>query len=171
MSNPRSPEEVVVSSPKLEMKETQHALPSLHSLDELMQHMTLRRWMPASPWDWPWWQGFRKAMESSRIPAVDVLDFDEEIKVRVEVPGVEKQDLKVSFTDDCLTIQGSVTTAHQSNDGRVRRCEICAGEFERSIPLSGGIDHEKVRASLRDGLLEITLPKSNGSRRHSVSLS
>lgn len=163
-------EEIPVSSPRSEAKEIRNLTTGLQSLDEFFRHMSPNRWLP-EPWDWPWWQGLRKVMESSRMPAIDVIDFDQEIKVRVEVPGVEKKNLKVSFTDDNLTIQGSVSSSRETMEGLIRRCEICTGEFERSIPLSGGLDHEKATASLRDGVLEITLPKSNGARRHSIKLS
>lgn len=103
-----------------------------------------------------------------RLPSLDVIDRDNEIHVRAEIPGVEKKDLDVSITDNLLTIKGQSSSEKKEEKGDYHRREISRSSFARSVLLPGSVDSSKANASLKDGILEITLPKLESSRRRSV---
>lgn len=127
---------------------------------------------------WPSWGRWRDLpamesllqMESIRVPSLDVIDRDNEIVVRAEVPGIEKKDLSVSLTDNLLTIKGESGSEKKEEKGDYHREEISKSSFSRSVTLPGTVDASKTNASLKDGLLEITLPKLEASRRKNITV-
>ncbi len=120
------------------------------------------------PWSSPL-AGFGETLES-RLPAVDLVDRDDELVVRAEVPGVEKKDLDVSMTDNTVTIKGSTSHEEKEEKGDYYRCEISRGTFTRTVTLPCNVDAAKVKATLKDGVLEIVLPKAEKSKRQSITI-
>lgn len=105
-----------------------------------------------------------------RLPNIDVVDRDNEILVRAELPGVEKKDLSISLTDNLLTIKGESKTDKKEEKGDYHRREISSSAFARSFTLPGGVDSNKAAASLKDGVLEITLPKAESSKKRNIEV-
>jgi HSP20 family protein len=107
----------------------------------------------------------------SRMPRVDVIDREEDVLVRTEIPGVDKKDLDISMTDNLLTIKGSIGGEPQQTKGeQFHRCEISRGAFSRSISIPANVDSAQARATMKDGVLEIVLPKTEGSRRKTIAV-
>lgn len=104
------------------------------------------------------------------LPSLDVIDRDNEILLRAEVPGIEKKDLDISLTDNLLTIKGQSSSEKKEEKGDYHRREISRSSFARSVTLPGAVDSSKAAATLKDGILEITLPKVESSRRRSVAV-
>lgn len=105
-----------------------------------------------------------------RLPNIDVVDRNNEIMVRAEVPGIEKKDLTISLTDNLLTIKGQTKTESKQEEGDYHRREISSASFARSFTLPGTVDSAKAAASLKDGVLEITLPKAESSKKRNITV-
>jgi HSP20 family protein len=105
-----------------------------------------------------------------RLPNIDVVDRDNEILVRAELPGVEKKDLSISLTDNLLTIKGESKTEKKEEKGDYHRREISSSAFARSFTLPCAVDSNKAAASLKDGVLEITLPKAESSKKRNIEV-
>lgn len=107
---------------------------------------------------------------SQRLPNIDVIDRDNEIVVRAEVPGVEKKDISISLTDNLLTIKGETRSEKKEEKGDYHRREISSASFARSFTLPGTVDSGKAAAALQDGVLEITLPKVEASKKRNIEV-
>jgi HSP20 family protein len=138
-------------------------------MERMFENMMSRQWMRPLRWEWPSWPELPKAFEG-RFPKVDIVDRDEEIVVRAEVPGVKKEDLEVSTTDNTVTIKGSTSHEEKEEKGDYFRSEITRGTFTRTLALPGDVDGAKAQASFTDGVLELKLPKVAKSKRHTVKL-
>ena len=138
-------------------------------MDRMFDTMTHRGWLRPFHDMWPEWVGFGETFGPS-TPQVDVIDRDEEILVRAEVPGVDKKDLDGSMTEDSVCIKGSVQHEKEEEKGEYYRRETASGSFARTVYLPGEVDTNKVKAKFKDGILEMTLPKLKQSKRQKISL-
>jgi len=92
-------------------------------------------------------------------PRTDIAETDDEITLTFEIPGMEKDDIKVSVANDLITVSGKrESKSEDKNDGYVRR-EIRAGEFSRSFTLPDTVNRENVSADYKNGLLVVKLGK------------
>lgn len=137
-------------------------------MDRLFDNFFQHGWM--RPWRFEWSSFPELTTLEGKIPKVDVVDRDNEIVVRAEVPGVEKNDLDVSVSDNALTIKGFTRREEKEETGNYYRHEISAGSFSRAVALPADVDGSKAKASFKDGMLELTLPKVEKPKRHSIKL-
>jgi len=93
-------------------------------------------------------------------PAAEVAESDGEVTVKMEVPGVEKDQLQLTVADDQLTVRGEMRKESEEKRRNYYRQEIRYGTLQRSVPLPVEVDAAKASAKLKNGMLEITLPKS-----------
>jgi HSP20 family protein len=93
------------------------------------------------------------------LPAVDMHEAKDSLVLTVELPGVRDKDVAVSITGDLLTIKGERRWDDDAKDQKFLHVERVYGPFERLIQLPMAVQADKVKASYRDGVLEITLPK------------
>lgn len=114
----------------------------------------------------PMWQD----ISGNRTPLVDIIDKDEVIVIRAELPGVDRDNLDVTISDTVLTIKGTCKTDEITEKGNYFRSEISRGSFLRKIVLPDNVDTDKINAKLNDGLLEITLSKNHKSNRRSIKI-
>ena len=105
-----------------------------------------------------------------RMPKVDVIDRDDEVLVRAELPGVEKDNLDVSISDNSVTIKGETKRETKEENGEYYRCEISQGAFSRTVALPDYVDTEKCAAKFKDGVLELILPKIEKAKRRSIKI-
>ncbi|MGA7801885.1 MAG: Hsp20/alpha crystallin family protein [Gammaproteobacteria bacterium] len=106
----------------------------------------------------------------NRLPRVDVIDRDAEIVVRAEIPGVRKEELEVSMNHGTVTIKGSTKHESKKEEGDYYRCEISRGSFARTVTLPAEVDGDRAKASFKDGVLELVIPKQERSKRHSIKV-
>lgn len=92
-------------------------------------------------------------------PAVDLLDKKDKLVVKVELPGVDKEDVKISLTENNLTIQGEIKKDEEVKKEDYYYRERAYGNYARTIALPIEVDKEKINAKFKDGVLEITMPK------------
>jgi HSP20 family protein len=108
--------------------------------------------------------------DGQRLPSLDVIDRDSEVFVRAEIPGIEKKDINISLTDNVLTIKGQSHSEKKEEKGDYFRHEISNSSFARSITVPSSVDASKTVANLKDGVLEITLPKVESSKRRAIAI-
>jgi HSP20 family protein len=97
-------------------------------------------------------------------PSVDMYETNDNVVVRADLPGVNRDDLEVTMTDNSLTIKGESKTEHEIESGNVFRRERFSGQFMRTLPLNVGVKADQAKASFNHGVLEITIPKTEESR-------
>ena len=105
-----------------------------------------------------------------RVPSVDVIDRDEELVVRAELPGIEKKDLDISLADTVLTIRAHTEHEEKEEKGEYHRTEIRRGEFSRSMTLPVAVDDTKAKATFENGVLELVLPKVEAAQRRPIKV-
>jgi len=93
-------------------------------------------------------------------PAMEVCDTKDAVVVKAQVPGVSKDQLQVHITDDTLTLKGEVREEEKKEEKNFYQREFHYGAFERTMALPMAVQANKATAQLKDGVLEITLPKS-----------
>jgi HSP20 family protein len=128
-----------------------------------------RRWLHPFRREWPRWGDLSGVLEQM-APSVDVVDRKKEVVVRAEVPGIDREDLDVSIVDRTLTIKGSSRHEEKKEEDDYFHHEIRSGTFSRSILLPADVNAAKAKASFKDGVVELHLPKVRASKRHKLSL-
>ena len=92
-------------------------------------------------------------------PAIDIEENNGNLMVKAELPGMKREDIKVSVRDNVLHLTGERKMEKETKDKTLHRIERCFGKFSRTIELPSSVDADKVKASYKDGVLSITLPK------------
>lgn len=92
-------------------------------------------------------------------PVVDILETDNDLIVRAELPGLKQQDIDIEVTDESLTVKGERKFDEAAKDQYIR-IERPYGPFQRSFTIGVPIQHDKVKATYRDGILEVVIPKA-----------
>ena len=103
-------------------------------------------------------------------PVVDVEETAEEFVFRADLPGVRQQDVKVSLMGDTLTIRGQRNVEKESQDRNLLRTERTFGTFERTFTLGTPVRSDGVKASYRDGVLEVRVPKAEEARLREIDI-
>jgi len=100
------------------------------------------------------------AFAENRIsPEIDIFETENSLVVEVEAPGVKKEELKLTFEDNILTIEGEKKRREREDVAKSFRCERGFGKFKRSFTLPIDVDPDKVEANFENGVLSITLQK------------
>lgn len=103
-------------------------------------------------------------------PAVEVADTPEAIIVKAQVPGVSKEQIQVQISDNTLTIKGETKKEEKEEGKNYYRQEFHYGAFTRTIPLPSAVQEDKIEAQLKDGVLQITLPKSEQAKTKAIPI-
>lgn len=116
---------------------------------------------------------FKSALSSKLLNPlqIDVADNADSIQVVAECPGMEQSDLDVSWADNALTIKGEKKSCWNQESTKLYRMERTFGKFERKIPLHVEIEADKVEASYKNGVLTVTLPKSQEAKNQVKKIS
>ena len=92
-------------------------------------------------------------------PAADVSEDDKNILIEMDLPGMNKQDISISYKDDILTVKGTRKIETDESQHYIRK-ERQVGLFSRSFPVPGGVESGAIKATFKEGVLTITLPKA-----------
>ena len=135
--------------------------------------MSIRRW---EPWDIDIFSDFeklrreidrmfeefiplRREREITFRPNIDLIETDNEVILKAELPGLKKDNIEITVTEDEVHLKGEKREEMETKKENYLRKEICYGKFERVISLPSEVDPEKVEAEFKDGILEIKMPK------------
>jgi len=160
---------VTTKGKEVETAAPARALTPFDEMDRMFARLMGGGWMRPLAWDRPLWRDVMEPLDWN-LPRMDVIDREAEILVRAEVPGVERKDLEVSLADNMLTVKGSVSRKEKEEKADYYRCETAQGAFVRTVAIPGKFDATKIAASLKDGVLEITLPKVEETKRRSIKV-
>jgi HSP20 family protein len=108
--------------------------------------------------------------EATFMPAVEVAESDDEVVVKAQVPGMKREDIQVELYDGSLSIKGEAKEEKEEKKKSYYRREFSYGRFARRISLPSGVDAGKASAELKDGVLNVRMPKTEESRKKSVKL-
>jgi HSP20 family protein len=109
-------------------------------------------------------RGFYNTGFGSFTPSVDVTEAEKEFVIKAELPGVDEQDIEVTVTDDAVTIKGEKKEEKEEKGKNYYCMERSYGSFNRTIPLAAETDSGKAKAAFKNGVLNITIPKSETAK-------
>lgn len=149
------------------------AMASFEDMERLMERyfdrVSPRSWMHRHGWDMPSLADMAMPFEGKH-PRVDVIEKDNEIVVKAELPGVEKKDLDVSMTDNTITIKAENSHETEVDKSDYYHHEISKSSFSRTVSLPAKVDGSKATASFNNGIMEMKIPKVEGSRRRKIEV-
>ncbi len=107
---------------------------------------------------------------SGFTPAAELKESSDAYHLRLEVPGINKDDLDIQVTAETISISGERKSSAKSEEDGVTRSEFRYGSFSRVVTLPGRIDHQNVVADYKDGILNLTLPKAEAEKNKVVKV-
>ncbi len=143
--------------------------------------MTLTRWSPVSGLASPEINRLNRMFEAafatdpftatSWVPPVDIVETaNKDVLVKLDLPEVKRDDIKVTFENDVLTIEGERTYLEPADGERHHRVERRYGAFRRSFTLPAAVDASRVEANYQDGVLTVKLPRREEARPRQIQI-
>lgn len=133
-------------------------LPSLRrEMDNLWDRFFGGDW-GLTPWQGKW------------APSLDVSETKDNLVVKTELPGIDPKDVDISITDNTLTVKGEKKQEKEEKEENYHLIESGYGSFFRSLPLPMEVERDKVKANYKNGVLKITMPKSEKAKAKEVKV-
>jgi HSP20 family protein len=104
------------------------------------------------------------------VPVLDVFEDKDSVVVKVELPGLKKEEIDISLHDGALSISGERKLEEKQEDAETYRSERFYGRFHRSVTLPTPVNTEKVKAAYKDGILTVTLPKTEEAKPKQIEV-
>jgi HSP20 family protein len=119
---------------------------------------------------WPFGQETDGTLTANWVPAVDVFEDKDAVRIAVEVPGVNPDDIKISLEQNVLTISGEKQQVSEEKTERVHRYERAYGSFTRSFTLPSSVDVDRIEAHTDNGVLSIMIPKAEKAKPRQIQV-
>jgi HSP20 family protein len=139
--------------------------------------MTLVRWTPWQEIDTLerrlnrlFEQEFSPSLRGFSVPAAELSQDQEAVYLKLEVPGIDLNDLDVQVTEKTVSFSGERKSRVQAEDQDATRSEFSYGKFQRVIPLPARVDNTQVKAEYKDGIVHLTLPKAEAEKNKVVKV-
>jgi len=145
--------------------------PFTHSMEEFFENYFPRRWMEGfEPFGWrkPLWPEVDEKFDF--LPNVDIVDRDDVLLIRAEMPGVKKEDLEITIAGDRLTFEAKREFEEKEEEDDFFRHEMAYGRMFRTVRLPVEVHGDKAKAELKDGIVELHLPKVEVTTPHKVKV-
>jgi HSP20 family protein len=104
-------------------------------------------------------------------PSVDVSENKDNVVIKAEIPGMTKDDVKISIQDNVITLKGEKKQEKEEKDANYHRIERSYGSFCRSFTLPTAVKADKIKATYKDGVLNVTLPKTEEVKPKEIPIS
>jgi len=144
-------------------------LRAFEEMDNMFDDFFSRGWMRPFRFSQPSW-GHLPAPFKGRTPHVNVVDRDNEVYIKAELPGIDKDDIDISVTGNSVTIKAETREEEKEEKGDYHHYEISQGSFSRTLSLPSEVDTDKAKARFKHGVLKLTIPKVNKSMTTSVKI-
>jgi HSP20 family protein len=108
--------------------------------------------------------------QSGWMPSVDITEDKDSFVLSAELPGVKKEDVKISVRDNTLTIEGEKKSTSEKKDDDYYRNERFFGKFTRSFTLNSEVDTDKIKADFEHGVLTVSLPKTEKVKPRQIAI-
>ncbi|MBN1142219.1 MAG: Hsp20/alpha crystallin family protein [Deltaproteobacteria bacterium] len=141
------------------VEEERRRLSPFEDMEKWFDNVFNRRFFPSG-----WFPRSRFLEEGAISPSVDIFEDGDELVVKAEVPGMKKDEIEVNISGDYITISGEKKTEEKVEKKNYYRYERSFGSFNRRLPLPVETRIDEARATFRDGILEIRLPKTEKAR-------
>ena len=148
-------------------REPERFISPLREMERTFEDFFRRPFSLLSPSFWPSMR--TEGMEELSL-SLDIFEEGDDIVIKAEVPGISKDDLEVSVTDDTITISGEKKKEEKVEKKNYFRMERTYGSFTRSIPIPTEIEKEKIKAKFTDGVLEIRAPKTEEAKQQAKKI-
>jgi HSP20 family protein len=130
--------------------------PFWREMEDLWDRFFRERPLAESGWQW--------------APSVDISETDGKVEVKAELPGLEAKDIDVEVTDNVLTLRGEKKMEEEKKGEKYYCRERYAGSFNRSFRLPAGVESDKVDAQFKNGVLTVSIPKSEESKQKKIEV-
>jgi len=113
----------------------------------------------------------RRAEEGREwLPSIDVSETKNDLVIKAELPGLDPKDIDISMSNGYLTIRGEKKNEKEEKDENYHLIERSYGSFTRSVRLPREVQSDKITASFKNGVLRVTLPKSEESKKKEIKI-
>jgi len=146
-------------------------MPRAQAMERLFERMIddiWRRPFPSLLRPERWWPAETGMM--MQMPAVDVYEEKDDVVIKAEIPGLSKEDINVQVTDSTLTIQGEKKREEEVKEDNYYRCERSFGSFTRAVALPCDVKADQVKASFKNGVLEVRMPKTEEAKKKAITV-
>jgi HSP20 family protein len=146
-------------------------MPRAQAMERLFERMIddiWRRPFPSLLQPERWWPAETGMM--MRIPSVDVYEEKDDVVIKAEIPGLSKEDINVQVTDSTLTIKGEKKREEEVKEDDYYRCERSFGSFTRAVALPCDVKADQVKASFKNGVLEVRMPKTEEAKKKAITV-
>ena len=116
-----------------------------------------------------WWWPDETGM-MMRMPAVDVFEEKDNVVIKAEIPGLSKEDISLQVTDSTVTIKGEKKREEEVKEDNYYRCERSFGSFTRAVALPCDVKADQVKASFKNGVLAVRMPKTEEAKRKAITV-
>ena len=144
-------------------------LTPFEEMERMFDEFFSRNWLRPFVFERPRWSEALAPFEG-KTPKANIIERDDEIIINAELPGVNKDDLNITVTENTITIRGTTKKEISEEKGEYHRREISSGTYSRTLTLPANVDGTRARSVFRDGVLEVTLPKQQKSVRHQIKV-
>ncbi len=144
---------------------TAPVLPEINSISRRLNRLLDEAFQTPS-----WTREDGSAVTSAWLPAVDVFEEKDAVRIMAELPGVRPDEVRISLENNVLTIRGEKRQVAEEHTERVHRYERTYGTFERSFTVPTSIDADHIKARYEDGVLTLTLPKVEKAKPRQISV-
>lgn len=151
----KEPKEVVKAEPSW-------AVSPFEEMDRMFDNFFRR---PFSPFGLSWFPRMRLPEFEEVSPTVDIFEDGDDVVVKTELPGMTKDDIEVSLSEDSITITGEKKKEEKIDKKDYYRIERSYGSFKRCFGLPAEVRNEKAKATFKNGVLEIRIPKTEEAKK------
>ena len=104
------------------------------------------------------------------VPPIDLVENENTVKVRMDIPGIKPDQIDIQLNNNLLTVCGKREEEKEEKGQMFHRVERRSGSFSRSVTLPAAVNEDKVDAQYKDGVLTITMPKTEASKTHRIKV-
>ncbi|MDD4309792.1 MAG: Hsp20/alpha crystallin family protein [Candidatus Cloacimonetes bacterium] len=108
--------------------------------------------------------------ENFRAMAMDIVEHEKEFQILANLPGFNKEDIKISVHDNQLLVEATCSVKNEEKQGVMYRCERYSGSYRRNLMLPENADINKISAKMEAGVLKLTIPKKEASPKKEISI-
>jgi HSP20 family protein len=112
----------------------------------------------------------RGLLEGEWAPSIDVAETDDEVVVTAELPGVKQEDVDITVAEDVLTLKGTKKEEKEIKKENYHRIERSYGSFQRSVSLPAGVQANEAKATYKNGVLHVTIPKAEETKPKQIKI-
>lgn len=139
-------------------------------MDQIFEHYFPRRWRHPFRLGWPGTATHQMAPFEGKTPCVDIIDREADFLIKAELPGVDKKDINITIANNVLTLEANMGKEEKEEKADYYRQEICRGSYQRTFSLPAAVKENEAKASFKNGILELTIPKMEKTKRSTIKV-